>query len=251
MFNMLRMKGLKQQGYTSCSLDELQNISNGLRFTPTVCMIAALYGLYTMNPFVHYVLAALGIIPFWFEKVHPVDVLYNKVVRHMVKGNALPPNPLPRRIACLIGGLTNLLIALSMVYMTQTTAYIIGGVLVCLQLIMITTHYCLASAMYVGYLRLIGKYEEVISVAKAKALLKKDAVLLDVRSASEHAAQRIDQSINVPLEKIKTELAIYNLNRPIILYCNSGNKSAQGKRRLEKIGYKNVHDLGAMERWIA
>ena len=104
---------LVQQGYNYCSVNELKNISNGLRFTPLLCMLIAIYGLYLQDPYLHFVIAALGIVPFWFPKGHPFDILYNYAFRFLVGGEKLPENPLQRRIACVMGGLMNVGIGVS------------------------------------------------------------------------------------------------------------------------------------------
>ena len=69
----LQQNGLMQQGYCTYTGDNLKSISNGLRFTPLLCMFLAIYGLVILqNPNWHFVIAALGIIPFWFPNHHPL-----------------------------------------------------------------------------------------------------------------------------------------------------------------------------------
>ena len=63
-------QGLIQQGYHYES-GELRELSWGLRFTPFVCMGFAILGLFLKEPLIHFSLAALGIIPFWFPGGHP------------------------------------------------------------------------------------------------------------------------------------------------------------------------------------
>lgn len=110
-----QQKSLTQRGY-DYSPDELRSLDWGLRFTPALCMAAAIYGLVTAQPYVHFALAALDILPFWSPAWHPLDRLYNHVVRPLFGGVRLPPNPLPRRIACLMGGSMNLFIGLAFTY---------------------------------------------------------------------------------------------------------------------------------------
>ncbi len=38
-------------------------------------------------------------------------------------------------------------------------------------------------------------------------------------------------------------------DRPIVLYCHSGNRSGRAKRLLQGAGFTSVHDLGPMSRW--
>ena len=241
---------LIQQGYCTYSDAKLRSISNGLRFTPLVCMFLALYGLLVLqNPYWHFAIAALGIVPFWFPEHHPFDLLYNHVVRHIVKAEKLPANPLPRRIACVMGGLMNVGIGASFLSGNTTLAYVFGAVLIVLQLVVITTHICVASVMYEGLLKLIGKYEGPIAVSQAKELVSKGYALVDVRSPEEFRKAHIDGATNIPLD-ILTECDHLPQNG-IIVYCASGMRSLDATQRLRKMGYKNAQNLGAMDRWMA
>ena len=57
-------------------------------------------------------------------------------------------------------------------------AYGFGAVLVTLQLIVITTHFCVASWMYEGLLRLLGQWIPPISSERAHALVEAGAHIL-------------------------------------------------------------------------
>jgi len=239
--------GLVQQGYNSCSINELNNISNGLRFTPLLCMFMALIALYIQSPTMHFAIAALGIIPFWFPNHHPLDLFYNNVFRHAVGGVKLPANPLPRRIACLMGGLMNIAAGVSFALGSVTMAYISGGILIVLQLIVITTHFCVASWMYEGFMKLIGKWEKLLTVAETKILIANGALLIDVRNPDEYANNHLDGAINIPLSCLEQDDQIQG--KEVILYCRSGMRSLDGKQKLEKMGIKSVYNFGSLDRW--
>ena len=66
---------LIQQGYDYTGR-ELSELSWAL-FTPAICMVGAIVGLITQQAPVHFVLAAVGIIPFWFPAAPPLDLFYN------------------------------------------------------------------------------------------------------------------------------------------------------------------------------
>lgn len=40
-----------------------------------------------------------------------------------------------------------------------------------------------------------------------------------------------------------------NLDAEILVYCRSGNRSAQAAKKLISIGYTNVHDFGGIIDW--
>lgn len=239
-------QSLNQQGY-SCSIQELNNISNGLRFTPLLCMGLAIIGLFLQNPYFHFGLAALGILPFWAPKHHPFDLLYNHVIRHFVGGEKLPQNPLQRRIACVMGGLMNIGIGLGFYYNSPLTVYIFAGILIPLQIIVITTHFCMASWMYEGVMKMLGLWNGPLPLETIKKHLTNGALLIDVRSQEEYNQGHIDTAINIPLDIIENDERA--LNNEVILYCKSGIRCMDAQKRLSSHGNKNIYLLGAMNRW--
>jgi len=239
-------RALAQQGY-DYSPSELTELGWGLRFTPAVCMAFAVVGLVTQRPEIHFALAALGILPFWFPRAHPVDRLYNHFLRPLWKGVPLPPNPLPRRIACLMGGAMNLGIAVSFVAGNVPVAYAFGGVLIALQIVVITTHFCVASWMYEGLLRMLGRWTPPVSVERAQEILQTGS-LVDVRSPEEFAREHLPGARNIPLETLVDELRGTE-GESFVLYCQSGLRSQRGAQIMKRQGHRAVYSLGAMARW--
>lgn len=245
-------KSLVQQGYGHLTAKEIASIQRGLRFTPTVCMLAAIYGLTTHNVALLGALAVLGIVPFWFPAWHPVDRLYNHVVAPLLGATRLPPNPLPRRIACVSAGVMNTIAAVALANGAVTVAYVTGGVLFVLQLVVNTTHFCMASFFIELGLRLAGKSLPTpkIDPAEARRLVAEGALLVDVRDASEFAMEQIPEAINVPLAELSGEAERLRAEeRPIILYCQSGGRSRMALSVLAQAGLCGLHDLGGIARW--
>ena len=76
-------------------------------------------------------------------------------------------------------------------------------------------------------------------------LVKKGAVILDVRSKSEYDGGNIKNSINIPVDQLQKNLSkLKDKNKPIITCCASGMRSASAKSILQNHGYKNVHNGG-------
>lgn len=92
-----------------------------------------------------------------------------------------------------------------------------------------------------------------ISPEAAKARLDSgDAlVLLDVRTAAEYAEAHIGGAVLLPNEEIgSADPALLPVkDAEIIIYCRSGNRSAQAADKLVKLGYTNVSDLGGIKDW--
>jgi len=242
-----RDRSLFQQGY-DYSPQELRTLSWGLRFTPSVCMLGALCALYMQAPRLHFALAALGMLPFWFPDKHPLDFFYNKVVRPLWSGVVLPPNPLPRRIACFMGGSMNILIGASFVYGNVPLAYTFGAVLIALQLIVISTHFCLASWMYEKLMTLLGRWSAPLPVGEAKRLVGEGAKLVDVRDPDEFQQGHLEGAVNIPVGQISQHVEEFK-EQAVVLYCKSGLRSQEALQLLKRQGGATAYNLGAMARW--
>lgn len=79
-----------------------------------------------------------------------------------------------------------------------------------------------------------------------------DAAVLDVREEGEYAEGHIINSIHIPLpllENRTAELQEYK-DRPLLVYCRTGNRSAQAASTLMKQGFNGVKKLsGGMIAW--
>jgi len=76
-----------------------------------------------------------------------------------------------------------------------------------------------------------------------------DTVIMDVRTPAEYAAGHLDGAVNVNLQSGSFEQAIgdYAMDGDFVVYCQSGNRSAQAVSIMESAGFTNVHDAGAMD----
>lgn len=89
-----------------------------------------------------------------------------------------------------------------------------------------------------------------VSDARASELLRRGAIVVDVRSAGEFKGARVKRAINIPLGEIK-RLAPEQLpdrSRPILVHCLSGGRSAIAKHQLKGLGYQQVENLGSLRR---
>lgn len=76
-------------------------------------------------------------------------------------------------------------------------------------------------------------------------------VLVDVRTVGEFQSGHIAGAANIPVETLAARLGELPKDKPIVLYCRSGNRSAQAARILRKAGYVDVYDLGGIIAWQA
>lgn len=81
---------------------------------------------------------------------------------------------------------------------------------------------------------------------------RRHAFLLDVRDVAEVAAGKIAQSRNIPLRDLEgrlTELS-KNKEKPLLVYCQSGTRSAAAAAILQKNGFTEVYSLeGGLPAW--
>ena len=86
-------------------------------------------------------------------------------------------------------------------------------------------------------------------------LVKKGALLLDVRSKKEYDQKHVKGSIHIPFTQIEAKkdfiikLMEKRSEKAIVVYCRSGRRSGIAKKTLEKLGYKKVVNHGPMNTW--
>ena len=78
-----------------------------------------------------------------------------------------------------------------------------------------------------------------------------EMIILDVRTKEEFDAGHIAGAILVPNETIIDEQPelLPDLDAEILVYCRSGNRSAQAAKKLIAMGYTNVADFGGIIDW--
>ena len=79
---------------------------------------------------------------------------------------------------------------------------------------------------------------------KLKEVIAEGALLVDVRSAGEFASGSAKGAVNIPLDRINSQLAKFKGKKNIVVFCRSGNRSAQAKSILEQNGFQNVVNGG-------
>lgn len=242
-----QQRSLFQQGYQSYSVKELKQMEWGLRFTPAACSLLTLVALVTAQPYLLLLVSGLGIWAFLFPGAHPMDLIYNHGVRHLFGAIKLPPNPFQRRLACFAAGIMNATAAGFFLADMPIAALVTGGMLLALQAIVITTHFCTLSWMYEGLMRLLGKWNKPMDLGHARGLLAGGAVLVDVRSPNEFARESLTGAVNLPLESLHEHLDKFRDNT-FLLFCNSGARSHIAMTKLEAAGATDVFNVGAFGR---
>ncbi|MFY7671727.1 rhodanese-like domain-containing protein [Tenacibaculum sp. MEBiC06402] len=93
----------------------------------------------------------------------------------------------------------------------------------------------------------------LITSNELKAVLDKETVqLVDIRTPQEFSAGHIDKAINVNYfsDSFKSDINTLQKDKPVYLYCRSGNRSAKSARILQELGFTKIYDLqGGIIAW--
>ena len=76
--------------------------------------------------------------------------------------------------------------------------------------------------------------------------IKAGATVVDVRSEEEFRGGAYLGAINVPLQALSARLHRIPRDRPVVVYCASGSRSAMAVRLLKKAGYADVWNAGGL-----
>jgi phage shock protein E len=91
-----------------------------------------------------------------------------------------------------------------------------------------------------------------LSMDNVSSEMNNGSLLVDVRTPEEFVAGYIEEAINLPLDKIQAgQTPEVETNKPLYVYCRSGNRSAEATKLLLAAGYTNVIDLGGINDVVA
>ncbi len=93
---------------------------------------------------------------------------------------------------------------------------------------------------------------EFVDVAEAQRAIQAGEVhVLDVRRASEFAEGHIDTAANVAHTRLLSRLDEVPRDKPLLVVCRSGNRSARAASLLQRRGYRALNLEGGMLAWKA
>jgi rhodanese-related sulfurtransferase len=121
-------------------------------------------------------------------------------------------------------------------------------------------HYILSLALAVVTFLLIQElietaFKKFAAVSPLMAVAKmndSDTVVIDVREPEEFLKGHIENAINTPLGNLQTHLPKLEAhkNKPILIACQTGTRSASAGKLLTKAGFEQVFVItGGMQAW--
>lgn len=99
-----------------------------------------------------------------------------------------------------------------------------------------------------------GGFSGVRGDAAAKLAADGSVFLLDVRTPGEYAEARLKRSTLVPIDELAGRLSELpaEKNRPVLVYCAMGGRSARAAQVLVEHGWRTVYNLeGGITGWKA
>ena len=100
----------------------------------------------------------------------------------------------------------------------------------------------------------VGGAKNEVSPAQATLLInREDAHVIDVREVDEFAGGHLPEARNVPLAKLADRISEIEKfkDKPVIVCCASGMRSAKASGELAKLGFVQVHSLaGGVDAWV-
>lgn len=93
---------------------------------------------------------------------------------------------------------------------------------------------------------------EIDAVEAAALINQKGTVVFDVRTTAEYDAGRIPRATHVPLRQLPQRVEGLNKykNRPVVVSCRTGRRSASACTYLTENGFEEVYNLkGGLRAW--
>ncbi|MEZ5451713.1 MAG: rhodanese-like domain-containing protein [Thiothrix sp.] len=100
--------------------------------------------------------------------------------------------------------------------------------------------------------RFTRKYKQVNSAEAVQILNRDGSLVLDVREDNELRGGKIKGARHIPLGQLKNRLGELEQARekPVLVYCRSGNRSAYACHLMTKAGFQDVSNLaGGIVAW--
>ncbi|WP_308874431.1 rhodanese-like domain-containing protein [Thiothrix subterranea] len=106
--------------------------------------------------------------------------------------------------------------------------------------------------VWTEFSRLTRKYKQVNTTQAVQILNQDGSVVIDVREDGEVNAGKIKGAKHIPLGQLKKRLVELEQakNKPVLVYCRSGSRSAHACSVMTKEGFANVSNLaGGIMAW--
>ena len=93
----------------------------------------------------------------------------------------------------------------------------------------------------------------VVPAQFQKEMEQEKVQLIDIRTPEEFEEGHLEAAVNIDFlsEDFLKEMAKLDEDRPLLIYCRSGNRSAKATLQLQEQGFSHITDLkGGYEAWV-
>jgi rhodanese-related sulfurtransferase len=92
--------------------------------------------------------------------------------------------------------------------------------------------------------------ELTVEPAAVRELIGSGAQVVDVRTATEHGVSHIEGAVHIPLERLDEDAEQLDRDRPVVIYCRGGNRSAVAAEAFQASGW-DAHSIdGGLVAWV-
>ena len=110
--------------------------------------------------------------------------------------------------------------------------------------------------LFIGFTSCLKNHSDgiqVIDVAKyEKKITEPNIQLIDVRTSEEFSEGHIENAVNIDVtaDDFDAKVASLDKEKPVMVYCKLGGRSAKASARLKELGFKTITDLeGGITNW--
>jgi rhodanese-related sulfurtransferase len=100
--------------------------------------------------------------------------------------------------------------------------------------------------------RRFSSVQELGALGATQLINRQNAVVLDLRDSKEYTQGHVPNALNIPLSELGARGGELNKlsGRPLIAYCDRGNRSRSASSALSKLGFAEVYTLkGGVRAW--
>ncbi len=93
---------------------------------------------------------------------------------------------------------------------------------------------------------------ELIEKNQFRVMISKDVQLIDVRTQEEFNDGYISNAKNIDFKTLdfKQKISKLDKNKPVLIYCSAGGRSAKASKIFQSLGFKKIYDLkGGYSEW--
>jgi rhodanese-related sulfurtransferase len=91
-------------------------------------------------------------------------------------------------------------------------------------------------------------------VSYEKKMTQPNVQLVDVRTPEEFNEGHLENAVNIDFmaDDFDVKVASLDKEKPVMVYCKSGGRSAKSAARLKELGFKTISDLeGGITNWTS